>query len=516
MKYALFLDRECHLPTLLIALIYFMKHRFKLNFIPRSQLLDAIFFVDISRLDSSSTSLNSGDQGTIGGYVTQSTLTLNHGAQEELDIENVDSSSSVLAKRKRPRKRITEASQSTTPMNDYSGAESAVHKRARIDKPSANYSHATPVPSESATAERASIEPDVVGTSGRKKPLVRRARANATPLILGVDDPSLSSITPSQIPAPDDHIEQPTPSSVEALSGQVSVAKKPPSATGRPGKLKKRARTDASSNLIPPSLEDHKRYGAQVIEEESPLKRYKDLFDETDPDRDVSQFSSGIAESQFPATFDSVNIQDRLSSIPQESQNLGADNPENGDGVMKILPDSSENIEKNVSNQEKHPPGVNEHRPPVTVHNNQKIGSMSRTASSKRGAPPGCPDTDEAFLQALASSRRGKRTEDDFDREFNNLKISRPDLDQEERDPAEDWKILADFGDDFDIRGNFMVIVEMDIPNKTKNKLQSVEPRAVRADWHKKPDFKKFKKVVFITQIIFETLWLINSPESNI
>ena len=47
-------------------------------------------------------------------------------------------------------------------------------------------------------------------------------------------------------------------------------------------------------------------------------------------------------------------------------------------------------------------------------------------------------DTDAAFLQALASTKRGKRREDDFDREFNNLRISKPEIGQDAGDDADE------------------------------------------------------------------------------
>ncbi|EPS98827.1 hypothetical protein FOMPIDRAFT_90487 [Fomitopsis schrenkii] len=60
------------------------------------------------------------------------------------------------------------------------------------------------------------------------------------------------------------------------------------------------------------------------------------------------------------------------------------------------------------------------------------------------------PDTDEVFLKAVALTKKGKRTEDTFDREVNNLRISRPEL---EATPERDaWAVLDKFGDDRDVR----------------------------------------------------------------
>ncbi|RPD58318.1 hypothetical protein L226DRAFT_536733 [Lentinus tigrinus ALCF2SS1-7] len=103
------------------------------------------------------------------------------------------------------------------------------------------------------------------------------------------------------------------------------------------------------------------------------------------------------------------------------------------------------------------------------------------------------PDRDDAFLKAVATTKRGKKTEDSFDREFNNLRISKPDL---ERDGQEEqWKVLDDFGDDGDMRGNFMVVVEMPLYRnpgaETRDHLRRGEGRV---EWQGRPDFKKFKR----------------------
>ena len=111
---------------------------------------------------------------------------------------------------------------------------------------------------------------------------------------------------------------------------------------------------------------------------------------------------------------------------------------------------------------------------------------------TKTGAPAGRPDTDAAFLKAIASTKRGKKTEDAFDREFNNLKISKPDLEHEEQE--KEWDVLADFGDDTGIRGNFMVVMEMEIFRKD-DESRARSSQAVNTDWEGKPNFKKFKKV---------------------
>ena len=109
------------------------------------------------------------------------------------------------------------------------------------------------------------------------------------------------------------------------------------------------------------------------------------------------------------------------------------------------------------------------------------------------GAVPGKPDQDDAFLKAVASTKRGKKHEDEFDREFNNLRISKPDLQREEAE--KDWAVLDDFGDDANMRGNFMVVVEMEVFKKEETSRDAVRVSGGRIDWEGRPNYKKFKKV---------------------
>lgn len=100
------------------------------------------------------------------------------------------------------------------------------------------------------------------------------------------------------------------------------------------------------------------------------------------------------------------------------------------------------------------------------------------------------PDTDALFLKALNSTKKGKKKEDEFDRDFNKLRISRPDL-PDVREQKEEWNVLADFGDD-SVRGNFMVVVDFEVDmTGRRGRVAGVDPR-----WNGRTDFKKFVKKV--------------------
>jgi hypothetical protein len=126
--------------------------------------------------------------------------------------------------------------------------------------------------------------------------------------------------------------------------------------------------------------------------------------------------------------------------------------------------------------------------------------SSSKTGSKAKasGAVAGKPDEDSAFLKAVASTKRGKKKEDDFDREFNKLKISKPDLAPVEDEPEKEWAVLAEFGDDSGLRGNFMTIMEMEVFKERDSNGMRVERASgagLKPEWQGRPNFKKFKKV---------------------
>jgi hypothetical protein len=126
--------------------------------------------------------------------------------------------------------------------------------------------------------------------------------------------------------------------------------------------------------------------------------------------------------------------------------------------------------------------------------------------TSKSGSAPGKPDTDAAFLRAVASTKRGKKAEDEFDREFNKLKISKPDMQHHEQE--KEWAILDDFEEDKGIRGNFMVVMEMDVYSKNDRRHTPVNTASL--EWQIRPNFKKFKKVgekSFISLIFLSNLF---------
>ena len=164
----------------------------------------------------------------------------------------------------------------------------------------------------------------------------------------------------------------------------------------------------------------------------------------------------------------------------------------------------------------------------TTQTQTQGTGTGTTTVTGTKHAPKPPPsssthklDTDENFLRAVNSTKRGKKLEDDFDREFNLLRIAKPKQKLDgtgpgtttdtataaARAPEVDvapWDAIDDFGD-VGIRGNFIVVVELDIERGGSAR----PPQSTRTDcttrpeWAGRPNFKKFKAVRIILLLLF-------------
>ena len=246
--------------------------------------------------------------------------------------------------------------------------------------------------------------------------------------------------------------------------------------------------------------------------EEPPLKKFKALFDASHPDQkssaqdtdaaasldpSSSQFvSQGGSETQSGGTVAKSVRDTRLSVLAEEEEST----PTQARGI-KRKPAAENSTRMNIDvgavplHKRRAQENVNAVQPvAVETAATQKPPSSTKRTATKSGAIAGKPDMDTDFLKAIASTKKGKKAEDAFDREFNKLKISKPDVQREQQET--EWAVLDDFGDDRGIRGNFMVVMEMEIYSKGNNGSRRNE---VSGDWSARPNFKKFKKVLEIT-----------------
>ena len=272
--------------------------------------------------------------------------------------------------------------------------------------------------------------------------------------------------------------------------------------------------------------------------EQPPLKKFKALFDASHPDRTgASAFDDNALEEEIQSVtlggFSQTQSQSQtaggagrllkhgayaplgvLREEEEESQS-GTASLADQRGKKRSIQDLDEDVEGDTesatltlgveSGGSKAKKRAVENVTPIDMTSDKsKPTSMQATnitKTTKGGALPGQPDKDAAFLKAIASTKRGKRAEDEFDRDFNQLKISKPDLVRDE--PEKEWAVLEEFGDETNVRGNFMVVMEMTVFNNGEGvrKTRDAVPK-----WQGKPNFKKFKKVC-------NMLWKMRSPD---
>ncbi|ESK85357.1 Nbs1 [Moniliophthora roreri MCA 2997] len=367
---------------------------------------------------------------------------------------------------------------------------------------------AEPKPPELKPTETKSDEPDAEAPQPRRV-LTRRvhtgtAAANKSASNVG-PDVKPSSVTPAE-------------SSVPFVVDYSAPGKQPSS------RLKRRVgNTDFGSREASAAPED----SAQ----EPVSKKYKSLFEESDPTKDQTaslseMMSSAFSQSQTMsgasgsrARTDTAAAQ-TLDVVPEEAEITTAmsqsqtqmtdgggrkrkarsvdDEDEEMAGVEEALAPAPSNSESRMSSNGPPPSKKKAIENVNAVEPSQPKPPPSSTQTQKNaGAAPGKPDTDDAFLKAVASTKRGKKHEDDFDREFNKLKISKPNLNDSRDGTIEEeqrqWAILEDFGDDSNIRGNFMMIIELGVDVSRRGDRERQREKE-KSEWEGKPNFKKFRK----------------------
>ena len=272
------------------------------------------------------------------------------------------------------------------------------------------------------------------------------------------------------------------------------------------------------------------------------LDKYKALFDASNPDRATPN------DTQTQAGTTPVSTTILLSAVPEEQE---SQDPPSQSGDLKGTKRSRADEDAEMAdgslvqrgdNGERTRPSKRRAVGADAVAQQSVIATQSSVTQQNTGAaeePTPAPatggnsaakppkssanklDTDENFLKAVNSTKRGKKHEDDFDREFNQLRITNPKAkkkngkDQEPiiedpvgtattavDDPAvsRPWESIDDFGD-VGIRGNFMVVVEMDVERGTaRSMLTARNQDDSKVEWVGKPNFKKFKKMVRIAR----------------
>ena len=260
----------------------------------------------------------------------------------------------------------------------------------------------------------------------------------------------------------------------------------------RSSRLKRRTPVPAPS-VEEPIAEDERS-------QEPPLKKFKALFDASDPDK-MTIDPNTIEEAYDIVMRDSVGVTQAGESLTQSdsrplypqrvapprtldvvAEEQEESGPSQSGSTALALPRPRRKSPLPQGAQESHADGTQD-------------SGAGRKPPSKRAKSKALPshqiDTDPAFLTALAS-RKGKKTaEDEFDREFNKLRISKPDIHREEDEQA--WEILGDFDTDTrNMRGNFMVVIDLEVFRRNSSRGHTAGGTRT---YDGRPNFKKFKKV---------------------
>ena len=245
---------------------------------------------------------------------------------------------------------------------------------------------------------------------------------------------------------------------------------------------------------------------------EPPLKKFKALFEESDPDRLVSNLPSESLDVTQESHPQPSPMQTDGSLCQERHLRVDGDEGSQSHTVVESRGTKRRAGTEDVDDSPGTPiPAEHESsaRPLKRRMVERAPGSTteahSQASQSHGGANFGKPDTDKMFLTALASMKKGKKNEDSFDREFNNLRISKPDIEQEVIE--QEWDLLDGLDDEHDVRGNFMLVMELDVRGKGGPAGRGTL-RTGRIDWEGKPDFKKFRRVCFFLYLAI--FWLLD------
>ncbi|KIJ37595.1 hypothetical protein M422DRAFT_50393 [Sphaerobolus stellatus SS14] len=319
-----------------------------------------------------------------------------------------------------------------------------------------------------------------------RKPLKRRA--NATGLlntILGIDEDTSMVIEPSPKPASEPVAQTPT----------------------RPSRLKRRVNTAASSSQLQSLMEEEDDAAKR------PLKKFRALFEGTMESADMaedidkvvktgpneqSQGLSIVQEEEEEEESATVRTQEETQGRKRRLQDVAEEEDESQSQATtqarkKRAVEGSNAVERRSRDLIPALQSQADPRAGPSLDSQTQAQPKTQARKASKSGSGVAPDMDQNFMLAVTSRSKSKRTEDAFDREFNNLRISKPDpnnLANTTNNP--NWEALDEFACDMNIRGNFMQIVEMKVKEKNKEGLQ--RRGGDRLDWEGREDFKKFKK----------------------
>lgn len=237
---------------------------------------------------------------------------------------------------------------------------------------------------------------------------------------------------------------------------------------------------------------------------EAPHKRFKALFEGTLGSGEIISIDENAESAQPPPpapesartakvtfnsqTFGSKRKAGELLNIDEEDEDEGGSATSNKkrrtDSPIFPDPQSVESL-GNSGGSEPRSQSQSQSQPRVKAEasQNPKVKAGGAIHGSTKE-----PDQEPQFLQALASRTKTKSKEDQFDREFNRLRIAVPDKKAKVEEELAVWNEVEH---DPAVRGNFMVIEYCDLVRKDKGS----KAAGKRPEWNGMTNFKKFKKV---------------------
>jgi len=277
--------------------------------------------------------------------------------------------------------------------------------------------------------------------------------------------------------------------------------------------LKRRAGTAAPDSV----LQSIDEVGAPNVE--PPLKKFKALFEESDPDRLAQTLPSeslGFMQESHPQPPSMPGQEGHTFIVDVGEASQCHVVTENRGTKRRACPEGAEDGSQTFAEQGG---SVRPLKRRVVERARSTADTHPQPSQTHGGANFGEPDMDKHFLTALASMKKGKKNEDSFDREFNNLRISKPDIEREVKE--QEWDLLDGLDDEHGVRGNFMLVMELDVYKKDGS-VGKEALRTGRIDWEGKPNFKKFRKVCFLYDarlaiglISGRKTMLVDDPPSN-
>ncbi|KAI9455675.1 hypothetical protein BJY52DRAFT_1151531 [Lactarius psammicola] len=379
----------------------------------------------------------------------------------------------------------------------------------------------------------------------RRLPPRRATERNRTTTPSGFGDDAVI-VDASQTPAPPLEASQlPTPVS--------QVPRLPPRRRAKMG-------IEPSSALLSVSSSNPEHLPSQPAQ----LDKYKALFDASHPDRAMS-------DTQLETGTTPVGV-GMLSAVPEEQESQSQSQSGDARGIKRSRADDDADMVDVSAEAGGNAENGNQTRPPKrralganaaiqqpvpvpapathpepnstsTQTQNSGAAEAAATRINRAAKPPSLAksstmnklDTDENFLKAVNSMKRGKKHEDDFDREFNQLRITNPKAKKkQDKDQTQDavvgtatiggddaattsrpWESIDDFGD-VGLRGNFMVVVEMDVQRgSARSTLTARNQNDANSEWVGRPNFKKFKKKLTASVDRRPTVELVVSEEND-